>query len=97
MSQAFTAIATLIARPGQHNLLKHALSALVGPSREEAGCQYYMLHEAAAQPGSFYVLERWDDEAALEFHNQTAHFQHFIAQTREAIEHFELKRLQLIL
>ncbi|MCE4058120.1 putative quinol monooxygenase [Pseudomonas sp. Au-Pse12] len=96
MSQAFTAIATLIAKPQQQAVLKRELSALVPPSREETGCQYYELHEDAAQPGTFYVLERWDDEAALEFHNNTAHFQHFIAQTREAIEHFELKRLQLL-
>lgn len=96
MSQAFTAIATLIAKPQQQDVLKRELSALVLPSRAEAGCQYYQLHEDAAQPGTFYVLERWDDDAALEFHNNTAHFQHFIAQTREAIEHFELKRLQLI-
>ncbi|MEN5094991.1 putative quinol monooxygenase [Pseudomonas protegens] len=96
MSQAFTAIATLIAKPDQHSVLKHQLSALVHPSRAEAGCQYYQLHQDAEQPGTFYVLERWDDEAALEFHNNTPHFQHFLAQTREAIEHFELKRLQLI-
>ena len=97
MSQSFTAIATLIAKPDQQARLQRELSALVPPSRDEAGCQYYELHQDAAQPDTFYVLERWDDEAALEFHNKTAHFQHFIAQTREAIEHFELKRLQLII
>lgn len=96
MSQAFTAIAALIAKPQQQDVLKRELSALVSPSREESGCQYYELHQDAEQPGTFYVLERWDDEAALEFHNNTAHFRHFLHQTREAIEHFELKRLQLI-
>lgn len=96
MSHAFTAIATLIAKPQQQDVLKRELSALVQPSREESGCQYYELHQDAEQPGTFYVLERWDDEAALEFHNNSAHFQHFLAQTREAIEHFALKRLQLI-
>ncbi|ROL71505.1 antibiotic biosynthesis monooxygenase [Pseudomonas chlororaphis] len=97
MPQSFTAIATLIAKPGQQATLQRELSTLVLPSRDEAGCQYYELHQDAEQPGTFYVLERWDDEAALEFHNNTAHFQHFIAQTRDAIEHFELKRLQLII
>lgn len=96
MSQPFTAIATLIARPGQHAALQRELTALVQPSRDEAGCQYYELHQDAESPGTFYVLERWNDEAALAFHNGTAHFQNFLAQTREAIEHFELKRLQLI-
>ena len=97
MSQSFSAIATLIAKPDQQATLKRELSALVPPSREEAGCQHYELHQDAQAPGTFYVLERWDDDAALEFHNNTAHFQHFIAQTREAIEHFELKRLLLVI
>ena len=37
MSQAFTAIATLIAKPQQQDVLKRELSALVSPSREESG------------------------------------------------------------
>ncbi|WDH36111.1 putative quinol monooxygenase [Pseudomonas chlororaphis] len=96
MSQAFTVIATLVAKSGQQAVLKRELSALVQPSREEAGCQYYNLHQDAEAPGTFYVLERWDDEAALEFHNAAPHFQHFLNQTREAIKHFELKRLLLL-
>ncbi|AZC28714.1 hypothetical protein C4K38_0727 [Pseudomonas chlororaphis subsp. piscium] len=96
MSQAFTAIATLVAKSGQQALLQRELTALVQPSREETGCQYYNLHQDAEDPGTFYVLERWDGEAALEFHNATAHFQHFLSQTREVIEHFELKRLLLL-
>ena len=97
MSQPFTAIATLIAKAGQQDALEQHLRALLEPTRAEAGCSQYDLHQDAEQPGTFYVLERWNDEAALEFHNNTAHFQHFIAQTRDAIEHFELKRLQLII
>ncbi|MBC2654967.1 antibiotic biosynthesis monooxygenase [Pseudomonas sp. MSSRFD41] len=96
MSEPFTAIATLVARPGQQHVLQRELSALVAPSRAEAGCQYYQLHQDAGQPGTFYVLERWDNQAALDLHNGTAHFQAFLERTREALEHFELKRLQLI-
>ncbi|AJO76391.1 MULTISPECIES: putative quinol monooxygenase [Pseudomonas] len=96
MSHAFTAIATLVAKSGQQAVLLRELSALVRPSREEAGCQFYNLHQDAEDQGTFYVLERWDDEAALAFHNDTPHFQHFLRQTRDAIEHFELKRLLLI-
>ncbi|OLF55731.1 putative quinol monooxygenase [Pseudomonas chlororaphis] len=96
MSQAFTAIATLVAKPGQQAVLQRELTALVQPSREETGCQYYNLHQDAEVQGTFYVLERWDDEAALAFHNATPHFQNFLSRTQDAIEHFELKRLLLI-
>lgn len=65
MSEPFTAIATLVARPGQQHVLQRELSVLVAPSRAEAGCQYYQLHQDAEQPGTFYVLERWDNQAAL--------------------------------
>jgi quinol monooxygenase YgiN len=38
MSQPFTAIATLIAKPGQQDALGQHLRALVEPTRAEAGC-----------------------------------------------------------
>jgi hypothetical protein len=59
MSQPFTAIATLIAKPGQQDLLEQGLRALVAPSRAEVGCSQYDLHRDLADPQIFYVIEHW--------------------------------------
>jgi len=65
MSQAFTAIATLIAKPGQQDTLENALRALVEPSRAEAGCGQYDLHRDLADPLTFYVIEHWASEESF--------------------------------
>lgn len=96
MSDAFTAIATIIAKTGHGPALELQLRNLVAPSRAEAGCRFYDLHQDLEHPEGFYVLERWEDETALQTHNATAHFQAFQAAAAELIEHFELKRLRVL-
>ncbi|MCU0117951.1 antibiotic biosynthesis monooxygenase [Pseudomonas sp. B2M1-30] len=94
MSQAFTAIATLIARPGQQDSLEHALRALIEPTRAEAGCSQYDLHQDLANPLAFYMIEHWASDEALQAHDASAHIQNFRARAGEFLEHFELKRLR---
>ncbi|MBV4477932.1 putative quinol monooxygenase [Pseudomonas botevensis] len=96
MSQAFTAIATLIARPGQQDSLEHALRALIEPTRAEAGCSQYDLHQDLANPLAFYMIEHWASEEALQAHDASAHIQNFRARAGEFLEHFELKRLRAL-
>ena len=96
MSQPFTAIATLIAKPGQQDALEQALRALVEPSRAEDGCSQYDLHRDLADPQVCYVIEHWASEEILHTHNASAHFQNFQATAAQTIEHFELKRLGAI-
>ena len=50
MSQPFTAIATLIAKAGQQDALEQHLRALLEPTRAEAGCGQYDLHQDLANP-----------------------------------------------
>ncbi|MFG6204500.1 putative quinol monooxygenase [Pseudomonas retamae] len=96
MSQPFTAIATLTARPGQQDALEQALRALVAPSRAEAGCGQYDLHRDLADPQVFYVIEHWASDEVLQAHNASAHFQQFQSSAGDTIEHFQLKRLGAI-
>lgn len=96
MTQPFTAIATLTAKPGQQDALEQALRALIEPSRAEAGCGQYDLHRDLADPRVFYVIEQWASDAVLEAHNASAHFQQFQSSAGDSIEHFQLKRLGAI-
>jgi len=96
MSQPFTAIATLTAKPGQQDALEQALRALVAPSRAEVGCGQYDLHRDLADPQVFYVIEQWASDEVLQAHNASAHFQQFQSSAGDTIEHFQLKRLGAI-
>ncbi|MBA1430036.1 MULTISPECIES: putative quinol monooxygenase [Pseudomonas fluorescens group] len=96
MSTAFNVIATLIAKPGQQATLETLLRGLLEPTRLEPGCEQYDLHQDLQHPETFYMLERWSDDAALADHDQSAHIQAFRSQAAEVIEHFELKRLKFL-
>lgn len=96
MSQPFTAIATLIAKPGQQDALEHHLRALIEPTRAEAGCGQYDLHQDLANPLGFYMIEQWSSDEALQAHDASAHVQNFRARARDFLEHFELKRLRTL-
>lgn len=48
-----TSIAVLKAKPGQRDALREALTALVEPTRREAGNLDYTLFELTDEPGSF--------------------------------------------
>lgn len=67
-------IADLRALPGHETAVRGALQRLVGPSRAEAGCLQYDLHEDRAEPGHFMFFERWADAAALDAHTRTPHY-----------------------
>jgi len=88
MPTAFNVIATLIAKPGQQATLETLLRGLLEPTRLEAGCEQYDLHQD--------LLERWSDDAALADHDQSAHIQSFRAKAADVLEHFELKRLKFL-
>ncbi|VVM85719.1 hypothetical protein PS645_02508 [Pseudomonas fluorescens] len=96
MSQAFTAIATLIAKPGQQEALAQHLRALVEPTRAEAGCGQYDLHQDLANPLAFYMIEQWSSDEALQAHDASAHIQNFRAKADAFLQHFELKRLRSV-
>ena len=68
-------VAEAMAKPGQAEPLRAVLLAMLPPSRAEAGCISYELHEDRAEPGRFMFVERWVDAAAFAFHCGTPHFQ----------------------
>lgn len=94
MSQPFTVIATIVAKAGHEAALEKCLRAILEPTRAETGCLSYELHQDLEHSASFYMLERWTDDAALQAHSNSAHIQAFRAQAGELIEQFVLKRVQ---
>jgi quinol monooxygenase YgiN len=68
-----TVVATFQARPGKETELKNALISLVAPTRNEAGCLNYDLHESSEDPAKFLFHENWTSQAHLDAHLKSAH------------------------
>ena len=51
---------------------------LVKATREESGCVYYDLVKDASDDKVFYFVEKYLDEAAVEAHKASAHFQTYV-------------------
>ena len=63
--------------PGREEDLARELRRLLAPTRSEAGCLAYWLHEDPEHPGKFMFYEKFVDQAALDAHLKTPHFQQF--------------------
>jgi quinol monooxygenase YgiN len=69
----------LEAAPGREKELEEHLSALLAPTREEPGCLAYELQNDSEDPRRFLFYEKFKDQAALDAHLATAHFQKLVA------------------
>lgn len=52
-------------------------------SRKEKGCASYTLYEDMNDSMSVCFIEEWEDQAAIDAHNQSPHFTHFIPLMNE--------------
>ena len=68
-----TVVATFRARPGKEAELRAALMGLLAPTRKEAGCVNYDLHQSPEDSAKFLFHENWTNKAALDAHLQSAH------------------------
>lgn len=78
-------VAVLTAKPGQEDVVRDALSALVAPTRQEEGCESYELFASAATPGAFIFLESWRSQEDVDAHLQTSHVAAAFAAAGEAL------------
>lgn len=49
-------------------------------SRQEPGCQFFNANRDIDDSETFVMYEIYDDEAAIEAHRETAHYQKFLSQ-----------------
>jgi quinol monooxygenase YgiN len=45
----------------------------VEPARAEAGCLYYNLHQKLDEPNTFFIIDGWANQAAVDSHASNAH------------------------
>jgi quinol monooxygenase YgiN len=63
-----TVIAQIKAKPASEAEVKRELLSLVAPSRKDAGCINYDLHQSTENPALFVFHENWESKAALDAH-----------------------------
>ncbi|UUU19616.1 putative quinol monooxygenase [Streptomyces sp. DSM 40750] len=68
MANPVVVVATLVAKPGQEELVEKTLKAAVPAVHAEPGCLRYALHRKAGATGEFVVVERWASQEALGAH-----------------------------
>jgi quinol monooxygenase YgiN len=81
--KTITVVATFQAKPGKEAELKSALTGLVAPTRQEAGCINYDLHISAEDPAKFLFHENWTSRAHLDAHLQSAHIRALLPRVDE--------------
>ncbi len=82
-----TMLAQLIADPEHADAVEDAVLRLVEPTRQESGNVSYDVHQLKTNPGAFYTLGNWADQAALDAHLASAYLRTFMAEqaAREAV------------
>lgn len=57
-----------------------AVQQLIESSRAEAGNVSYKLLKDTDQNDTYLMIEKWEDQQAVEAHNASSHFQTFVAK-----------------
>ena len=77
MSEQVTVIARMRAKSGMEHRVREELRRLIAPTRAEAGCLNYDLHDSSSDPQAFLFHENWRSLPDLEAHRRTAHLKHW--------------------
>ena len=75
MHESLIVIAHIRAKPGQESRVRKILQGLLAPTRAEAGCINYDLHQSHPDPALFVFYENWASEAQLDAHSKSPHIQ----------------------
>jgi quinol monooxygenase YgiN len=66
-------------KPGTEAEVVAMFAPLTAASRQEPGCLMYVAHQHQSDPTRFLVYEQYKDEAALQAHRDSEHFQKYAA------------------
>jgi quinol monooxygenase YgiN len=81
------------AKPGWQSRLREELLRLIAPTRAEAGCILYDLHESPDDPSQFLFYEVWRSQPELDAHFQTPHLQRLVKVAAEFVDgEIEIKK-----
>ena len=88
-----TIVADIEARADSVALVKAELEKLVEPTRREAGCLQYDLHQDNDNPAHFLFYENWESRELWQDHMDSRHLKDYLAATEGAVAGFTLHEM----
>ncbi len=82
-AKSLTVVAQIKAKSGKEAEIRQELLSLVAPSRKDAGCLNYDLHEGLNTPGLFMFHENWASKAHLDAHLKKPDLQAVLARVAQ--------------
>ena len=79
-------VAKMLVKADKVEEFKATAKELVEKSRAEEGNVFYALNVSTTNPRLLAFIECWKDQAAIEFHNGTAHFTGILPKLAELCE-----------
>ena len=68
-----TIVAKSTIKPGMTEDFKREAIPLIEASQKESGCISYDMYEDVNNPNILAFIEQWEDRAAIDAHNKSAH------------------------
>ncbi len=84
-NKSLTVVAQIKAKPGKEAQVGQELLSLVAPSRKDAGCLNYDLHQGLDNPALFLFHENWSSKAHLDQHLQKPDLQAVLARVGQMV------------
>jgi quinol monooxygenase YgiN len=75
----------MVVKPGAEEKCRELIHILQEHSRQEPGCLMYIGHQCTEDPRKFLFYEQYKDEAALQAHRASAHFQQYVVGGLDSI------------
>lgn len=82
-SKELMVVASFKAKDGMEETVLKELSALLTPTREEAGCVQYDLHRGTDDPGVFVFYEIWKSKQDLGEHLEKPYLQALLGKVED--------------
>ena len=83
--KTLTVVAHVKAQPGKEEAMRKELMSLVEPSRKDAGCLNYDLHQSVEDPTQFLFHENWTSKAHLDAHLAKPDLQAVLARAGQMV------------
>lgn len=72
-------------KPGKEVQLRDELTAILDPTRAEAGCVRLHLYESTRGPLVYFIHSEWIDETAFDLHAELPHTRRFLGAVVDLI------------
>jgi quinol monooxygenase YgiN len=73
------------AKPDCRTKVIELCTGMLEPSRNEPGCMSYNFFQDLTDENLFFFFEEWKDQEAIDSHNSSPHYRHFVAQFESLI------------